>query len=83
VDIRFGESLPSNGHELLQELIVFISAGSRLTETEIQLVIKQGFILQLSVGVSLTLLDCVFIRSYRSPAPLGVVEMDECQHTRW
>lgn len=52
VNIRLGESLPSNSHELLQELIVFLSAGPRLTETEIKLVVEKGFILQLSVGIS-------------------------------
>ena len=51
VDIRLGESFSSNGHEFLQELVVFLSAGSGLTKTEIQLVIEQGFILQLSAGV--------------------------------
>lgn len=45
VDIRLGESFPSNGHELLQELIIFFPAGSGLTETEIQLVVQQVFIL--------------------------------------
>jgi len=51
VDICLGESFSSNGHEFLQELVVFLSAGSGLTKTEIQLVIEQGFILQLSAGV--------------------------------